>query len=581
MVYRTKHPKPQFMRNNWENLNGKWQFEIDHSKSGEDRGLQNVGVALNSEINVPFCPESELSGVCYKDFMEQIWYKRIINVSKINPEVERVILHFGAVDYKTTVYLNGEIVGIHIGGYASFEIDITEFLNEGENEICLKVNDDSRTLKARGKQSDKFESYKCLYTRTTGIWQTVWLEYKPKNHIRNFKFITNQDLKTVTFSAQFIGSEDFTINIGFNGKSVFEKTYHSCGNIFTTSFEMPEVHLWDIGSPNLYDVVLKYGDDLVNTYFGMRYVEMSGMKFLLNKRSVFQRLVLDQGYYPDGIYTAPSDEALKKDIELALAAGFNGARLHQKVFEERFLYHCDKMGYMVWGEYGDWGASRREITNQIAEWSSILERDYNHPSIIGWCPNNEAISGKWSHEEGIENTNNYATLYKLTKAIDPTRLCIDVSGFLHSRFTDVYDLHDYEQDPVALAEKYDKVIDDKTLLEETTYVSRMITASGMKICKLYQHYYGEPIAMSEYGGTSFGDGGWGYNENQLSREKVTKTIKDLTKVLLDNKNIHSFCYTQLYDVEQEINGIYYYNREPKFDIEEISKVVSQKAAIED
>lgn len=289
---------------------------------------------------------------------------------------------------------------------------------------------------------------------------------------------------------------------------------------------------------------------------------------MLNDKSVFQRLVLDQGYYPDGIYTAKSEDNFIQDIQLSMDAGFNGARLHQKVFEPRFLYHCDKMGYMVWGEYANWGVDYRNavsVENFILEWQEIIDRDFNHPSIIGWCPANET----WSYIEIKERHRFLETLYRVTKAMDFTRPCIDTSGNYHA-VTDIYDLHDYEQDPEKFAESLSK-------LSETGIPTDHFAGQ--------QNYGGQPVFISEYGGIRWADSldtdGWGYGEAPKTAKEFIERYRKLTDSLLDNSNLLGFCYTQLYDIEQEINGLYTYERKPKFDPAIFKKINSRTAKIEE
>ena len=390
-IPRSEHPNPQFERENWLNLNGVWEFEIDNSKSGIDRKLY-LANHLGGSITVPFCPESELSGVGNKDFMNAVWYRRsfILDDSQLSG---CVILHFGAADYETVVWINGAEVGRHIGGYTSFEFDISSYVHSGENTVIVCVFDDVRAPhQPRGKQSELYYSHDCDYTRTTGIWQTVRLEFMPKNHIRSVKFYPDPENQKVTLTADLCGFGRLCAEVTYDGKPVGGGFGESHGGPLTIEIPLTEKHLWEVGKGRLYGVRLTFGGDEVKSYFGLRSVRLDSKKFLINEKSVFQRLVLDQGFYPDGIYTAPSEAALIRDIELSMALGFNGARLHQKVFEPRFLYHCDRLGYLVWGEYADWGFDHSDPANLggfLNEWSEAVGRDFNHPAIIGWCPFNE------------------------------------------------------------------------------------------------------------------------------------------------------------------------------------------------
>ena len=428
-IPRKEYPRPQFVRENWINLNGTWAFEIDNGRSGEARGLQKVGTALSGEITVPFCPESELSGVQHTDFMYGVWYKRTVTVTEKQLK-GRAVLHFGAVDYCAKVFVNGELAGTHKGGYVSFEFDVTALLKAGENEIAVYAEDNTRDrLIPSGKQSEQYNSYGCFYTRTTGIWQTVWLEFTPKAYISRVQYYQNITSGMVTVTAELVGTANLTVTTSFEGKEMGSYTAENACGTHTFTIKLSEKHLWDVGCGNLYDVAFAFGEDNVTGYFGLREVRLDGHKFRINGRSVFQRLVLDQGFYPDGIWTAPSDEALKRDIELSMEAGFNGARLHQKVFEERFYYWADKMGYLTWGEASSWGMDCNDTEtarNFITEWSEIVQRDRNHPSLLIWTPTNEEF---WP--DRVQYPRLMHDLYNLTKMIDPTRPFHGASGGTH------------------------------------------------------------------------------------------------------------------------------------------------------
>lgn len=570
-IPRSEHPNPQFQRDNWVNLNGIWEFEIDKSASGVDRKLYEAK-KLSREILVPFCPESKLSGIGDVDFLNSVWYKRSI---QIDNKKKRIILHIGACDYFTTVYINSKKVGTHKGGYSSFSFDITDFVECGENTLIVHALDDNRSmLQPRGKQSALYQSHDCDYTRTTGIWQTVWLEFIPETHIKKVKYYPDAANGALQIKAVVNGSATLTATAYYEGREVGSASVQNNGDNADLTIALSEIHLWELGCGRLYDLVLTYGEDKIQSYFGLRNVKLDGNKFMLNGKSVFQRTVLDQGFYPDGIYTAPTEEALIKDIQISLDAGFNGARLHEKIFEPRFLYHCDRMGYMVWGEHANWGLDHTELhalPTFLREWMEAIDRDFNHPAIIGWCPFNETwdINGKKQNDEVIE------MVYRYTKAIDTTRPCIDASGNFHV-MTDIYDFHDYCQD----------------VAEFKSYVAK-IEAENIVYCQIgrnhairkRQTYTGGPIFASEYGGIKWDIEGniqsWGYGNAPQTEEEFIERYRGLTETLLNNPRIMGLCYTQLYDVEQEKNGLYTYNRVPKFDMEIFKKINTQKAAIED
>ncbi|HPJ76478.1 MAG TPA: beta-galactosidase, partial [Clostridia bacterium] len=356
-IPRPEHPRPQMYRESWINLNGEWQFEIDHGKSGRDRGLYK-NTELNSSIIVPFCPESELSGINNKDFMECVWYKRKVDIKNDwLKDGRRTILHIDACDYHTEVWINGDSVGTHIGGYSSFSFDITEKLIKGENTITVCATDLLRTgEQPGGKQCREFFSRVCSYTRTTGIWQTVWLENVASSSIKSFKCTPDIYSSSIYFDVlcRNANGKKVKATAYFAGKEVGSCLAYIEGKHARFNMELKELHLWSCETPNLYDLVLELDNDKMSGYFGMRSTHYHGNKFYLNNQVVFQRLILDQGFYPDGIYTAPTDQELINDIKRSMDMGFNGARLHQKVFEPRFLYHCDVLGYLVWEEHANW-----------------------------------------------------------------------------------------------------------------------------------------------------------------------------------------------------------------------------------
>ncbi len=568
-IPRPEHPRPQFFRPSWMNLNGPWQFAIDPGNSGRAQGW--VDKALPGTIQVPFCPESRLSGVEHKDFMAAVWYRRTFTLPE-DAAGCRVLLHFGAVDYRCEAWVNGRSAGVHEGGYASFSFEITGALTPGENTLVVCAQDDPlHGRQPLGKQSTRYESYGCCYTRTTGIWQTVWLEWVPQAYIRSIRMYPDAANGRLYLDALIDGgAPDMALSAGasFAGQEEGEARARLDGSHARLMIQVKNKRLWNPGDPNLFDLKLtleKQGRtvDAVDSYFALRSVSFDGKKCLINGRPVFQRLVLDQGFYPDGVYTAPSDDALRGDIELSMAMGFNGARLHQKVFEQRFLYWADKLGYLCWGEMPSWGmdpARPHTLPIFLREWLEVIGRDFNAPSIVGWCPFNEVWgeSGEGLREMTLQMT------YRATKAADATRPCIDTSGGLHAE-TDIYDIHDYEQDPDVFARRY---APGETLYDP--FAGR-------------QRYDGvSPMFVSEYGGIRWTDdqNGWGYGQAPATREEFLARYEGLTRALLRNPGHMGFCYTQLTDVEQEQNGLYTFDRRPKFPPETIARINMLPAAIE-
>lgn len=585
-IPRAEHPNPQWERETWKNLNGPWEFEFDFGCSTVERRLWEKE-RFDREILVPFCPESRLSGIGYTDFISGVAYRRNFELSQ--EELSgRVLLHFGAVDYEASVYVNGTLVGSHKGGYTSFCFDITKHVAPGPNTLFVAVKDDVRSgLQPKGKQAHLYASSGCDYTRTTGIWQTVWLEFVPERHIQSAKYYPDPANGKVTVTGLVQGQGTLQLTALWEDKPVGEAALSVEDGFFTAQLDLSETHLWEPGKGGLYTLLLSFGEDRVKSYFGLRTAKFQGRKFLLNGKSLFQRFVLDQGFYPDGIYTAPTEEDLVKDIQLSFAAGFNGARLHEKVFEARFLYHCDRLGYLVWGEYPNWGldhAHPLSTETYLNQWSEAVERDFNHPAIIGWCPFNET----WGYREEREKNALLTSLYKLTKRLDPTRPCIDSSGN-YRILSEVYDIHDYDQDTQSFQARWDGLTDriretGGVIPAEDPFFNSAPEGPSGRAPFFNQPYDNQPIFVSEYGGIRWPDDtveGWGYGNAPATPEEFFARYKGLTEALLNNPEIFGFCYTQLYDVEQEVNGLYTYGRAQKFDISLIQKINQQKAAIED
>ncbi len=577
---RPEYPRPQFVRQNWTNLNGEWDFEIDFGMSGKERRLYG-DVKLKDKIIVPFCPESKLSGIEYKDFMNCVWYKKAVFITDDQlSDAKRTILHIGACDYETEVWVNARPAGKHVGGYVSFSFDITDFLHAGENVITICAEDRTRGNRPRGKQSSRYYSGGCDYTRTTGIWQTVWLETLPASYIAYTKYTTDIDRGMLFIEAECVNSHGKTLTAEafFGGKKVGADTVSVKGNIAKLIVKLDELHLWSISEPNLYDLKLTLDDDTVDSYFGMREIVYADYKTYINRKLVFQRLILDQGFYPDGIYTAPTDGELIADIRRSMDMGFNGARLHQKIFEPRFLYHCDRLGYIVWGEQASWGINDSGDSSWQAflpEWLEALRRDVNHPAIIGWCPLNETSNG--------QNRTFIKHIYHMTKNFDNTRPVIDTSGYVHVT-DDQVDTRNYN----GSADTLKKFLDE---CDPKHFVTDIIDCHNYdgnpeSLKKYFEECNPALSFNSEYGGIwwqpeNLTSDAWGYGDRPKSEDEFIARFKGITEAMLFNPKVSAFCYTQLTDIEQEVNGLYYYDRKPKFDPKKIHAIVSQKAAIEE
>lgn len=573
MIPRAEYPRPQFVREKWCNLNGQWQFELDQGVSGVERKVYEQP-SLSGEITVPFCPESRLSGVAHVDFINACWYRREIEIPAEWLE-GRLILHFGAVDYESIIYINGKEAGRHEGGYVSFSLDITSYAVPGRNVLMVYARSDVRSGKQpAGKQSTLYYSHGCSYTRTTGIWQTVWMEPVPKTYLQKI-FLTpdlaNMGVHVRAVLPDYADGTEFTAAAFYEGKPVGSASAKAFGREIRAFVPLAEEHLWELGCGRLYDLKLTLGEDVVQAYFGLRSVSLQGPNFCLNGKPVFQRTVLDQGFNPEGIITAPSDEHLRHDIEMSMAMGFNGARLHQKIFEPRFLYWADRLGYMVWGEHANWCLDVTQpagLLHFLPEWLEAVERDYSSPAIIGWCPFNE--TDRYTESRILKTT------YQATKALDPTRPCIDTSGWVHCGDTDVQDYHDYTQDPAEFADHVQAYVSSKP----GEMFPRHLNSFGKVFPSTLNN--GQPVFISEYGGIGWKIGttpgnAWGYGNNPTSEEEFLARFRGLCDVCLDTEGVMGLCYTQLTDVEQEINGLYTYERVPKFPAETIHAMLTRTA----
>lgn len=575
-IPRPEYPRPQFERTDWVNLNGQWTFEMDFGASGEQRGWTN-SKGLSKKITVPFCPESELSGIGYTDFIPCVWYQRNINIPA-EWNGKKILLHFGAADYETKVYVDGKMVGEHKGAGSSFNFDITSYVKAGQQaNLVVRVYDNLRGgMQPGGKQCTALYSAGCSYTRVTGIWQTVWMEAVNEQALKNVFAIPDIDQQQLVVRPEFYNEgNDNTLTVEVkDGKKTVAKRTSQASNQSTIVLPIKNAHLWSPEDPYLYDV--KYtvknaqGEviDEVSSYMGMRKVHISGGYFYLNNKPYFQRLVLDQGYYPDGIWTAPSDEALRQDIEMSKAVGFNGARLHQKVFEERYYYWADKLGYLTWGEEASWVLNINNelaVRNFLTEWAEIVVRDRNHPSLVTWTPLNET----WNATPGVY-VRFVNDLYALTKAIDPTRPINDASGDSHVK-TDIWSVHDYTREP-------DKLIANHTIK------AGVEPYRNMKGKDFLSNYAGQPYMVDEFGGLPWipkeeRANSWGYGANIDTVEEFYSILEKEIDALKACKHVVGFCYTQITDVEQEKNGIYYYNRKPKFDTARVKAIFEKIPSI--
>ncbi|WP_067725070.1 glycoside hydrolase family 2 protein [Oceanobacillus damuensis] len=578
MYQRTEYPRPQFQRHLWVNLNGTWEFSFDDQNIGE-KDLWYENSSFSKEIQVPFTYESKASGIGDESFHPYVWYQRTFEI----PEEElgkRAILRFQASDYLTKVWVNGNYIGNHAGGNAAFSFPITHAIDPTkENILVVKVEDSQSCYQPRGKQRWKDENFGCWYVQNTGIWQTVWMEFLQEESIDNVKITPNVDQNSVIFEYKFNGivKEDWKLEtiISYEGRKI--KRFSIIPDRANITFEvdlLSELHEWKVmhwtpENPHLYDVTFKLSVnnevvDEVRSYFGMRKVSIKDGKVLLNNMPIYQKLLLDQGYWQDTMLTPPSDEAMIEDIEKTIQMGFNGVRKHQKIEDERFLYWCDKKGLIVWSEMAaTYEFSDEAVGNFTKEWIEIMEQRYNHPSIITWVPFNES----WGVPNIFTNKRQQAfteSIYYLSKTIDPERPVIVNDGWEHT-VSDIIALHDYEEDGEVFYDRY--INKEKILTNEIPHNTRKYAfAEGYE-------YKGQPVVITEYGGIAFNnDSGWGYGNQVNTEEEFLKRYRKITNAIKSIPYISGYCYTQTTDVQQEINGLLKEDRTPKIALEKIKEI---------
>ena len=580
-----EHPRPQHQRNEWISLNGTWDFHIDPPASLDTP----QEVTWDQKIVVPFSPETKASGVGNTGFYCAAWYRRTFEAPRLSPN-QRLLLHFEAVDYIATVWINGTRVCEHTGGYTPFRADITEALRPGLQEIVVRAYDDPADLaKPRGKQDWKLEPHSIWYPRTTGIWQTVWLEVVPESRIDSFVWSSSLERWDIGLDASIrtaIGEKlTLTVRLSRDEQMLSFDTYQVVSGEVHRRIALSDPGiddhrnelLWSPSSPTLIDAVLELRNeqgaiiDSVQSYTALRSVAAQGDKFILNGRPMILRLVLDQGYWPGSGSTPPNDHALLQDVLLAKKMGFNGVRKHQKIECARYLYWADRMGLMVWEEMPSaYRYTTRSIERLTREWPEVIQRDRSHPCIISWVPFNESW-GVPDLPDSPAQRHYVQALYHLTKCLDPTRPVIGNDGW-ESIATDIIGIHDYDDQADRLGKRYG--IDDieSQLFKRERPGGRMLFVGEDKAWK-------HPIVLTEFGGIAFGKGRddiWGYSRTETS-EQLIERYKALLETVRNLPALAGFCYTQFSDTYQEANGLLYADRTPKAPFEKIALATSGAA----
>lgn len=576
--YIKDYPRPQFVRKDWQNLNGEWDFAFDDGNEGEKKRWY-ADFYAQRKIIVPFTYETPASGIGEEKFHPVVWYSRTFQ-TKAEPG-KRVHLHFEGSDFVTKAWVNGVMVGTHTGGYTRFTFDITDALTEGVNTLVVRVQDSDDLMQPRGKQRWKGENFGCWYVQTTGIWKPVWLETVSVDHIARVKMTPNLQDRLLRL--------DWTVDAAQYGPDLSLEAEVSFKDTFVNRVTIPvmdkrgrididvasrNVHEWGLMAwmpwePNLYDItfrLLRDGKELDNagSYFGMREIRIEDGQVLLNGTPLYQRLILDQGYWKDSHLTPPDEEAIITDIDRILELGFNGARKHQKVEDERYAYWCDVKGMLMWCEmpspylFGD-----DMVKNFTAEWMEVVEQNYNHPAIITWTPFNESWGVPEIKTDVLQQQFTEA-IYHLTKSMDIMRPVITNDGWEHT-ISDIITLHDYEELGELLFARYDGNKDEVMDNEIYTSTGHRSTMAGDYL------YDGQPVIITEYGGAAFSgdDSTWGYGNKVDSKEKYLARYDDITCAVKRLPWVCGYCYTQVSDVQQEVNGLMDIDRNYKADYKAI------------
>jgi hypothetical protein len=561
-----------------QSLDGTWDFALDR----DARWAAPEDVGWDRTITVPFAPETPASGIADTSFFRACWYRRAFDAPPLAGG-QRLILHFGAVDHGASVWVNGRLAVTHEGGYTPFSADITGMLAPGAQQIVVRADDDPHDLaKPRGKQDWLLEPHGIWYPRTTGIWQTVWLERVPRNAIASLRWTASVERWEIALDATVDGppAEGLRLRAALRAgdRTLADDTYSIDGAAVARRIALPDPGidaaraelLWSPSHPALIDAHLQLVDaagaviDDVRSYTAMRSVAVDGDRFMLNGRPLRLRMVLDQGYWPDTGLTAPSDDALRRDVELAKAMGFNGVRKHQKIEDPRYLYWADRLGLLVWEEMPSaYAFTPGAVERLTREWIAAVRRDASHPCIVAWVPFNESwgvpdLAASQAQRDYV------AALYHLTRTLDPTRPVIGNDGW-EAVAGDIVGIHDYDQDAERVARRYGSPDDLERLFESRGPAGRRITVEGHRPAD-------QPVMLTEFGGIAYSKdeaGTWGYSRT-ATPEDLARRYEILLQTVRALPALAGFCYTQFADTYQETNGLLYPDRTPKFPIEAIA-----------
>ncbi|NUZ04851.1 glycoside hydrolase family 2 [Schlegelella sp. ID0723] len=580
------YPRPQLERAQWSSLNGTWRFCIDNER--RFRTPRDVD-AWPRTIEVPFPPESRASGIADQGYHQACWYQREFAVAR---DEGRVILHFGAVDYSARVWVNDTLAAVHEGGHTPFSVEITALLGEGGLQtVTVCAEDDPHDLaKPRGKQDWEREPHSIWYPRTTGIWQTVWLEVVGRTYVESVRWTPRVEDFAIGFEARVSGdaADDLSIDIRLScgERLLAHDRYRVVDRDVDRSIALPDPGiedfrnrlLWSPERPTLIDARIRLlrGDEVIDeftSYTALRSVSVLRDRFMLNGRPYLLRMVLDQGYWPESLLAAPNDAALRRDVELAKTMGFNGVRKHQKIEDPRYLYWADRLGLMVWEEMPSaYRFTPTAVKRTVKEWTEVIARDYSHPCIVVWVPFNESWGVPELASVG-EQRHAVQALYHLTKTLDPTRPVIGNDGW-ESCATDIIGIHDYDANTEHMRQRYGPESNTEELFDRRRPGGRVLLLDG------YPHR-GQPIMLTEFGGVAFAPEGctgadiWGYSNADHAEEFAGKFEK-LMQTVIHTPLFSGFCYTQFADTFQESNGLLGADRSPKIPLERIASATRSR-----
>ena len=581
------HPRPQLTRARWIDLCGEWGFAFDDENRGQDQRWPEHADVFDRTIAVPFPPESDASGIAERGFHPVVWYRRMFELTAAG-ETDRWLLHFGAVDYRATVWVNGRRVGEHQGGHTPFSVDITAALVGGEQVVVVRAEDRPDDLaQPRGKQDWREAPHRIWYHRTTGIWQPVWLEPVPAVHVAGVRWTPDLDRGLLGFEIRLNRAPtqplQLRVRLSLRGEVLADNRCRVTADVVSggialdsggTTMNRDDV-LWSPRYPNLIDAAIELLDgdevlDHVASYAGLRSCGTGGGRFLLNGRPYYLRMVLGQNYWPESHLAAPSAGALRREVELIKELGFNGVRIHQKVEDPRFLSWCDRLGLLVWGEMANaYVFSTSAVDRLVREWLEVVARDCSHPCIVAWVPFNESW-GVPNLERDPAQRHYVRALYHLTKALDSTRPVIGNDGWEHIA-SDIWGIHDYTASGEAIRERYGSFDDLERTLRRVQPASRTIALEGLQRSD-------EPVMLTEFGGISYhpaaGESWWGYGTVRDDAAFLAR-YEELLTAVLDSAALAGFCYTQLTDTEQERNGLLTADRTPKIDPATIRAITSR------